>query len=82
MGKNFLLEALGWYGAVAIIAAYGLVSFSNIGANSLWFQLLNATGAIGIIVVSYRKGVMQSVWLNAFWLAIALVALGSMFVGR
>lgn len=81
MNKNFWLEALGWYGTVAIIAAYGLVSFAIIPPSSVWFQLLNATGAIGIIVVSYRKRVMQSVWLNAFWLAIALFAIGAMLIG-
>jgi hypothetical protein len=39
------------------------------------YQLLNLTGALGIILISALKGVKQSVTLNVFWALIALVAL-------
>ena len=48
--KNFI-ELLGWYGALAIITGYFLVSFSYLESTSLYYQLLNATGAIGIVVI-------------------------------
>jgi hypothetical protein len=68
-------EVVGWYGAIAIVLAYALVSFNAIPADGWIFQLLNLTGAIGIIVISLIKGVRQSVALNTFWAVIAVIAL-------
>jgi hypothetical protein len=75
-----LAEAVGWYGTVAIVGAYALVSFKVVAADGLIYQLLNLTGALGIIVISAIKGVKQSVTLNVFWALIALVALVSLAV--
>lgn len=73
--KNLKAEIAGWYGAVAILLAYILVSFELIAANSAVFQLLNLTGAIGIIIIAAYKNVKQSVVLNVFWAGVAIVAL-------
>lgn len=70
-----LTEALGWYGVIAIISAYALVSFSVFSATSIWYQLLNATGAIGIAVISFRKRTYQPGILNVVWALIALFAM-------
>ena len=67
-------EILGWYGTIAILLAYALVSF-NIISSGLIFQILNVTGALGIIWISYKKEVFQSVTLNVFWAIIGAVAL-------
>ena len=69
------VEIFGWYGMAAIVGAYALVSFSVIDAGSLLFQLLNVTGAVGILVVSWRKKVYQSVLLQLVWASIGLIAL-------
>lgn len=68
-------ELCGWYGMCALIFAYALVSFSIISADGLAFQLLNLSGAIGLMVVAASKGVVQSVLLNIFWMLIGLVAI-------
>lgn len=68
-------ELFGWYGTVAIIGAHALVSFSILQSNSLLYQLLNLTGAVGIVVVSLNKKVYQSGVLNIIWTVIALVAI-------
>ncbi|HPW34350.1 MAG TPA: hypothetical protein PK367_01145 [Candidatus Paceibacterota bacterium] len=73
MGK--LIELYGWYGAVAIILAYALVSFSIIQPDSILYQVLNGTGALGIVLVSFRKKTYQPGVLNAIWTLIALVAI-------
>lgn len=70
-----LTEACGWYGMVAILAAYTLVSFELVNSSGSVFQLLNLTGAIGLIIVAASKGVIQSVILNIFWCTVAIVAL-------
>jgi len=68
-------EIIGWYGTLAIVGAYALVSFKVVSATGGVYQLLNLTGATGIIVISALKGVRQSVVLNSFWALIAIIAL-------
>lgn len=73
--KKTFINILGWYGALAIIVAYVLVSFSFIQASSLLFQILNGTGAIGIVIISLYKKAYQPAVLNIIWTLIALVAI-------
>lgn len=72
---KIFVEIYGWYGAAAIVVAYALVSFDMVSPTSLLFQLLNASGAIGIVLVSFYKRAYQPGVLNAVWAFIALVAL-------
>lgn len=74
MKKN-LIEIFGWYGTVVIVLAYILVSFSFLSANSIWYQLLNGTGAVGIVVVSLYKKAYQPGILNIVWTLIAVLAI-------
>lgn len=73
--KRLAAEIAGWYGAVAILAAYVLVTFSAIESSGLAFQLLNLTGAAGIIVIASYKKVAQSIVLNIVWGIVAIVAI-------
>jgi hypothetical protein len=73
--RNKLSDIAGWYGAVAIIAAFFLVSFGYISSNGITYQLLNLTGAIGIIDIALAKHVKQSVVINIFWGAISIFAI-------
>lgn len=75
MRKHPLVEFIGWYGAVAVLAAYFLVSFGYLSAVSFWFQFLNATGSAGLTAVAYIKKDWQLAVLNFVWVGIALVAL-------
>lgn len=73
--KQKLIEVFGWYGTVAIVGAYALISFSIIQSNSLLYQILNLTGAIGIVVVSLSKKAYQPGVVNIIWTIIALVTI-------
>ena len=73
--KHLAAEIAGWYGALAILAAYTLVSFNMVASDGLAFQLLNLTGALGVLVISLYKKVGQSVVLNIFWAGVALIAI-------
>ncbi len=73
--KKTLLEIFGWYGALAIILAYGLVSFSILSSSSIWYQLLNATGAIGILTISFYRRAFQPAILNTVWAIVAIIAI-------
>lgn len=72
--KKLLAEVAGWYGALAILTAYALVSFNVLESDGLVFQLLNLTGALGVLTISIYKKVGQTVALNVFWALVALIA--------
>ena len=73
--KNPGIEIVGWYGTIAILLAYALLSFGVITSSSFAYQFLNLTGGIGIIVVSLKKKTYQPAVLNIVWSIIALGAL-------
>lgn len=77
--KENFIEIFGWYGAGAIILAYLLVSFSALSAHSIWYQLLNGTGALGIVAVSFHKRTYQPGVINIIWALIAVIAIINMF---
>ena len=78
--KQLFAEIAGWYGAIAILAAYALVSFDLISGDGLFFQLLNLTGALGVIAIALYKKVRQSVVLNIFWGLVAVIAIIKIFI--
>lgn len=78
--SNYLVEIVGWYGAVAILLAFILVSSKIISATGYTYQLLNLTGAFGLVIISFVKRVKQSVVLNIVWAIIAFVAIISLAV--
>ena len=74
MNKIFA-NIFGWYGTLAIVIAYILVSFSFISAHSMLFQILNGTGAIGIVIISLYKKAYQPAVLNIIWTLVALISI-------
>jgi len=78
--KTKLIELFGWYGTVAIVLAYILVSFSVLNATNIWYQILNGTGALGIVLVSFHKRNYQPGVLNIIWTIIAIIAIVRMFI--
>ncbi len=73
--KSSVVSVLGWYGVLAILGAYVFVSFGAITAKGLTYQLLNLTGALGIVVEAASKKDVQPVVLNIVWMIIALAAI-------
>ena len=70
---------VGWYGMAAILLAYALVSFGTLRSDSLTYQLLNLSGALGILIISLLKKAFQPAALNIAWAIIAIVAVIFMF---
>lgn len=75
MKKNIVVEIIGWYGVLAILGAYALSSFGVFSPNNIFYQILNGTGALGIVLVSFRKKTYQPAVLNVIWLIIAVIAI-------
>ena len=68
-------EILGWYGVIAILLAYSLVSFNILNPNAVAYQILNLTGGFGIGISSLSKKAYPAATLNLIWAVVALVAL-------
>jgi len=75
ISRSTKISIIGWYGVVATILAYVLVSFFILSPASIWYQLLNFTGAIGVTVETFYKKDYQPFWLNLIWAVIALAAI-------
>jgi hypothetical protein len=74
-GMKKFIELFGWYGMLAIVLAYALISFSVLQPTNIVYQVLNGTGAFGIVLVSFYKRAYQPGVLNILWTLIALVAI-------
>ncbi len=72
---NKIISLFGWYGLIAIVLAYTLVSLSILEATDLTYQMLNGSGAIGIVLQTYIKRDYQPMILNIVWAIIALVSI-------
>jgi hypothetical protein len=68
---------IGWYGVVATILAYALISALLLSPASLWYQGLNFTGAVGVTLETWVRRDYQPFWLNLIWAFIALAAIAN-----
>lgn len=75
-----LIEIFGWYGTIAIISAYFLNSFGVLSSADVLYQLLNISGAIGIVLISFKKQAYQPMILNIIWTIIGTLALVKIFL--
>ena len=80
MGKKKIVEVAGWYGTIAIVLAYMLLSFSVLRSTDLAYQVLNVTGALGIVLDSFYKRDYQPAVLNIIWVFIGFFALLRIFL--
>lgn len=70
-----LVEVLGWYGFIALLVAYGMVSLNFVPSRSLAYQLLNLSGSVGLAILTFFKKAYQNTLLNVVWGAISIAAL-------
>jgi hypothetical protein len=75
MKYSLLSKTVGWYGASAILLAYVLTNLSVLHPNSLYYQLLNFTGAAALMYVAWQKKLYSVAVLNVIWMVVAMVSL-------
>lgn len=75
MSTIFLVNIIGWIGALSLLAAYLLVSRGKIPGRSYLYQGLNIIGSLGFIINSGYFGAIPSVGLNTIWLLIGIVTI-------
>ena len=75
MTLGLAIEIIGWAAAVAILAAYALLTAGKLQADDRAYQWLNVAGAAGFIINSGWNGAIPSAALNVIWAGIGLTAL-------
>jgi hypothetical protein len=73
--KKIIIDAVGWIGSIEVIAAYGLNSYQVIPSDSIYFQLLNLTGAFFLIINTVYHRAYPSAFINVVWVIIAAIAI-------
>lgn len=73
---NLLIDIVDWMGALALLAAYGLISTRGTEGDSFLYQVLNLAGSGLLMVNSFYYGAYSSSGVNLVWIAIPLYALG------
>ncbi len=73
-GHRLFLEHLGWYCTAVFLAAYFMASAGIVSANSLIYQLLNLSGALGYTYYAHKKKVYPSVFANLIWALVGAFA--------
>lgn len=68
-------ELLGWIGTSFVIGSYVLLSLGIIQGNSYTYHSLVLVGSFGVALISYLKKAHQPFVINAFFVAIAIIAL-------
>lgn len=78
--QRHTVQEIGWCGVIAIVLAYALVNFHVLTTDSVWYQLLNLSGAIAIIIEARSKRDRQPMVLNGVWALVAIIALIGLWV--
>ncbi len=72
---KLFFNLVGWYGAIATLSAYMLISFAILKPLDLKYQLLNLSGSIGLGLICYYKRTYQPLFVNIVWGVIAILAI-------
>jgi hypothetical protein len=74
LSAKFAVDLVGWMGAALLLAAYAMVSFRKLRADSGSYQLLNAIGSCCLIVNTVYYRAYPSAFVNVIWILIAILA--------
>jgi hypothetical protein len=75
MSPALLIDVIGWFGAVAILVAYTMVSTRGVKGDSVTYQMLNLWGSIGLVTNTLYYGAYPSTLVNVVWAGIAVYTL-------
>ncbi len=68
-------DIIGWVGVLLVLCAFILITLGTISSKDMLYGILNAVGALGIIISSYKKKDFQPVALNVVWLLVAMIGI-------
>jgi hypothetical protein len=77
MNNHFWFDAIGWFGAVALLIAYAMVSHKKLEGDSATYQLLNISGSLLLAANTIFYGSYPSTFVNLIWAGIAIFAIAT-----
>jgi hypothetical protein len=72
---KYVIEVVGWLGAVLMLSAYFLLTVGKMKAHSRLYQGLNVLAGAGVIINSAWNGAYPSVFINLVWIVIGMLGL-------
>jgi len=82
MQHHLLIDIVGWFGAIAILLAYGAVSRGYTQGTSFNYQLWNAIGSVCLLANSIYYRAFPSSFVNFVWIGIAIATIAKNRKGR
>lgn len=73
--RKYLIESIGWIGAVFSLLAYSLNSLNYILSQSKEYLAMNVIGCFFLIIYTFFKKAYANSVLNSIWLVMTIVAL-------
>ena len=64
------INVVGWAGALVVLLAYALVSTRRVEGDSVFFKVLNISGAGLLSVNTFYWGAYPSSFVNVIWIRI------------
>ncbi len=75
MHQHLIIDVVGWFGAIAILLAYGAVSRGIVQGTSYRYQLWNVIGSASLLVNAAYYRAFPSSFVNIVWIGIAIVTI-------
>lgn len=75
MMRRSVTEVLGWYGLCAVAGAYAASNLGFLEFGGIAYLLLNLTGALALLTDTWPDRNWQTILLNGFWAAVALLSI-------
>ncbi len=78
---NSIIDIIGWTSVLIFISAYLLLVLKIVNSDSAIYHLVNLLGAVGLVFFGWQKKSKHLVFLNSFWILIAVVGLVIIYFG-
>ena len=78
---NSIIDIIGWTSVLIFILAYLLLVLKIVNSDSAIYHLVNLLGAVGLVFFGLQKKSKHLVFLNSFWILIAVVGLMIIYFG-
>jgi hypothetical protein len=75
MSFELLIDIIGWFGALLLLLAYGLLSARRLEGHSARYQLMNIQGSLCLLANAAYHRAFPSAFVNLIWVLIAGLAL-------
>jgi hypothetical protein len=77
MNNHIWFDAVGWFGAAALLVAYAMVSSRKMEADSASYQVLNIVGSILLVANTIFYRAYPSSFVNLIWAGIAVFSMAT-----